>query len=83
MSVPPTTSTSTERESHWPFTVEAKVIAVPAPLARLGIGLLVAILLAIAGATCVIVAQIGQVASAIHLLQKVNNEDGQDHEGHK
>lgn len=80
---PPKTGTSTERETPWPFTVEAKVIAVPAPLARLGIGLLVAILLAIAGATCVIVAQIGQVASAIHLLQKVNNEDGQDHEGHK
>lgn len=79
----PKTGTSTERETPWPFTVEAKVIAVPAPLARLGIGLLVAILLAIAGATCVIVAQIGQVASAIHLLQKVNNEDGQDHEGHK
>lgn len=65
-----TTGTAAERESPWPFTVEAKVIAVPAPLARLGIGLLAGVILAIIGATCVLVGQIGQVATAIHLINR-------------
>lgn len=48
MTPPNATGTTTERESKWPFVIEAKVIAVPAPLARLGIGLLVAQVVAIA-----------------------------------
>ena len=71
MSNPPTrTDTATSRETPWPFTVEARVIAVPAPLARLGIGLLAGVIVTIIGATCVIIGQIGQVAAAINLIHR-------------
>jgi len=70
VSVPPTTSTSTERESHWPFVVHAQIVAVPAPLARIGIGLLVAIVGAIAASTWILVLRIDAIAEALALHRR-------------
>ena len=70
MTHPKTDVSSDTRETPWPFTVEAKVIAVPAPLARIGIGLLVAIVGAIAASTWILVLRIDAIAEALALHRR-------------